>query len=170
MKWMLTLLTIFSISCTSNKGPGSTGPDLNPTEFFAGNLFASGYLKNRSGEVIRTFNADIVGIIKGDDFILKEDFTFNDGEKQFREWTFSKQKDGSYSAEANDVTGKGKAIIYDNYMDLDYVLRINHKGDEIDIPIKDKIVLTAPNILIAESKMTKYGLDVGTIHLVMIKK
>ena len=164
------LLLICLVSCSSNSEHKLTGPKLNPEQFFKGNLIASGFVKDRSGKIIRTFNAKIIGEVKAKDFTLTEHFIFDDGEKQERIWKFKHTDNGHYDATANDVDGIGKAQVYDNYMSLDYKLIIQYNDKPMKISIEDILVLTHENILIAESQMYKFGLHVGSITLVMQKK
>src|SRR5690554_5877932 len=61
----LSLILLMSLVLAGCAGPAlddyqSTGPDLVPSQFFTGELSARGVVKDFSGEVIRTFDADIV--------------------------------------------------------------------------------------------------------------
>jgi hypothetical protein len=144
-------------------------PVMTPEEFFNGPMTAHGVVKNRAGKVTRYFNADIKGSWNGETITLDEDFTFNDGEKQKRVWSITKQPDGSYIGTAGDVVGEAIGNISGNSMFLKYVLAVPYKDSTIDITIHDRMYLVEPNILINESKMTKFGIKVGEIILVIKK-
>tara|TARA_Y100001001_G_scaffold136473_1_gene137876 strand:+ start:2758 stop:3114 length:357 start_codon:yes stop_codon:yes gene_type:complete len=62
---LLSLILLMSLVLAGCAAPAlddyqSTGPDLVPSQFYTGELSARGVVKDFSGEVIRTFDADIV--------------------------------------------------------------------------------------------------------------
>ncbi len=144
-------------------------PVMKPEVFFNGPMTAHGVVKNRAGKVIRYFNADIKGSWNGESITLDEDFIFDDGEKQKRVWSITKQPDGSYIGTAGDVVGEAVGKISGNSMFLKYVLAVPYKGGIINITIDDRMYLVDPHILINESTMTKFGVNVGQIILVIKK-
>lgn len=145
-------------------------PVLNPTEFFNGNLTAHGVVKNRGGEVIRYFNATIKASWQNDIGTLDEQFVFDDGEHQTRVWTLVPNGDGTYQATAGDVVGPGTAQASGNSLFLDYVLRIPYNDGTIDVAIDDRMYLINDSVLINESIMRKFGVEVGSILLTIIKE
>ncbi len=148
----------------------SVEPELIPEAFFDGKLTAHGVVKNRSGGIIRTFNANIEAYWRDGIGTLEEDFIFDDGEKQRRVWTLTPNGDGSYTGTAGDVVGEGRMEVAGNSAFLDYVLRIPWKGDSIDIRVDDRMYLVQEKVLINESTMKKFGLQVGGLVLVIIRE
>ena len=75
-------------------------------------------------------------------------------------------------AGAFEFAGKDVATITvaGNSMFLDYVLRIPYKGDTLDIRVDDRMYLVNPNVLINESRMIKFGFEVGEILLVIERR
>lgn len=144
-------------------------PALQPETFFSGYLTAHGVIKNRSGLVIRTFNAHIDANWREGIGTLVEDFTFNDGESQQRIWTLTPNRSGSYTGTAADVVGPGKMKLAGNSLFLDYVLRIPYGESTIDVRVDDRMYLVAPDVLINESVMKKFGVKVGSIDLVIVR-
>jgi len=130
---------------------------------------AHGLVKNRSGKVIRYFNADIKAYWIDGIGTLEEDFLFDDGEKSRRVWTLTPAGDGRFIGTAGDVVGNGEMLFAGNSIFLDYVLRIPFNDGTVDIRIDDRMYLVAPDTLINESRMTKFGFDVGQILLVIRK-
>jgi len=141
-----------------------------PEEFFNGDLTAFGIVKNRGGKVIRTFNADIKAYWSGNTGTLEEDFIFDDGEKQRRVWTLKRQEEGHYIGTAGDVIGDAQGSVAGNSMFLKYVLDVPYGDGSIELTIDDRMYLVQTHILINESQMTKFGLRVGEIVLVIVKK
>lgn len=142
-------------------------PTLVPEEFFSGRLTAHGVIKDRSGKVIRYFNADIDASWKDGVGTLDERFLFNDGQPDTRVWTLVPDGAGGYVGTAGDVVGEGRVTVAGNSMFLDYVLRVPWNDDSIDLRIDDRMYLVDPDTLINESRMIKFGLQVGSILLVI---
>lgn len=145
-------------------------PKLLVEEFFDGQLSAHGIVKDRSGVVIRYFNAQIKAHWVGGVGTLDESFVFDDGEHQTRVWTLQPNGDGSYAATAGDVIGDARMEVAGNSLFLDYVLRIPYGGDTIDVRIDDRMYLVSERVLLNESIMTKWGFNVGEINLVILKE
>lgn len=148
-------------------------PTLTPQEFFTGELSARGVVKNRSGEVIRTFDADIDASWNDEGVgTLDEEFRFNDGEIQTRVWTLTPKDDGSLHADAGDVVEPGTMRWQGNAINMNYVLRVAYGDDDstIDVSMDDWMYLITPDTLINETEMTKWGFKVGEIVLVIQKQ
>lgn len=145
-------------------------PALVPEDFFQGELSARGVVKDFSGEVIRTFDADIdaswdeqgVGT-------LDEVFRYSDGEEQTRVWTLE-PRDGGYHATAGDVVEPGHMRWSGNAIHMNYVLRVPYDGDTIDVRMDDWMFLITDDTLINQTTMSKWGVDVGEVVLVIQKK
>ena len=165
-------------------------PKLVLDQFFDGELTAHGILKNRSGDVIRYFNVTMTGSWDENGVgTLAEKFIFNDESIQFRTWTFTplnisnqattnhatakETEDFStvqYQATANDTLAPTLIDLSGNAFFMNYDLLINYQGDDIDVNINDKMYLINENVIINESIMTKYGIEVGYITLTIIKQ
>ena len=165
-------LALLAGGCSSVRVDDYKGmqPIMTPESFFSGPMTAHGVVKNRSGRVIRYFNADILGSLKNGVITLEEDFVFNDGEKQRRVWSLVKKSDNTYSGTAGDVVGEARGEVAGNSMFLKYVLRIPYGDKTIDVTIDDRMYLTTPEILVNESRMYKFGFRVGEILLVIVKR
>ena len=144
-------------------------PVFIPEEFFDGRLTAHGLLKNRGGKVTRRFNAEIKAYWEDGVGTLEEDFVFSDGELQRRVWTLTPNGDGRYIGTAGDVVGPGDLQVSGNSMFLDYVLRIPYGDSELDLRVDDRMYLVTEDILINESVMTKFGVEVGYLLLTIIR-
>lgn len=145
-------------------------PELVPSRFFQGELVARGVVKDWSGEVIRTFDADITASWNDEGVgTLDEVFRFDDGEVQTRVWTLTPEGDG-YRANAGDVVEPGMMTWQGNAIHMNYVLRIPYGDDTIDVRMDDWMYLVTPDTLINETAMSKFGIGVGEIVLVIQKR
>lgn len=145
-------------------------PVLTPQEFFAGELSARGVVKDFSGEVIRTFDADISASWDSNGVgTLDEVFRFDDGEVQTRVWTLTPDN-GALHADAGDVVEPGTMRWQGNAINMKYVLRVAYGDGTIDVRMDDWMYLITPDTLINQTTMTKWGIEVGEIVLVISRK
>lgn len=144
-------------------------PELVMENFFSGELTAHGVVKDWRGRVIRTFNASILAYWEDGIGTLEEDFLFDDGEQQRRVWKLRPAPDG-YTGTAGDVVGEADVEVAGNSVFLDYVLRIPFGDGTLDLRIDDRMYLVEPSVLINESAMSKFGLPVGAIQLVILRR
>ena len=143
-------------------------PAFEPEEFFDGALTAHGVVKNFSGTAIRHFRADIIGCWLGGVGTLDEDFVFDDGERQKRVWTLTPNGSQTYIGTAGDVVGEGHARWEGNAMFLDYTLQIELEDGPVDVKIDDRMYRVSENVVMNESKMSKFGFGVGEVLLTII--
>lgn len=167
----LFLLPLALVACSGVRisDYADNQPALIPERFFDGYLTAHGVIQNRGGRVIRSFNADIQASWVDGVGTLDEDFVFDNGDVDKRIWTLTPQADGSYIGTAGDVVGDGQLTAAGNALFLDYVLRIPYGDGTIDVRVDDRMYLVDDHILINESKMIKFGAEVGSILLTIIK-
>lgn len=144
-------------------------PKLVPDEFFRGELSARGVVKDFSGEVIRTFDADIQASWDENGVgTLDEVFRFSDGEVQTRLWTLQ-PKGESYHATAGDVVEPGTMRWQGNAIHMNYVLRVPYNDGTLDVRMDDWMYLITQDTLINQTTMSKWGIDVGEVVLVIQK-
>ena len=130
-------------------------PTLVLERFFDGPLKGWGTVQDRSGKVLRRFVVDIDARWAGSTGTLDEHFVFDDGERQRRVWTLTRQPDGSYTGRA---------------LNFAYTLKVPVDGREIELAIDDWMYLVDDNNLINRSEMKKFGIRVGDITLLLQKQ
>ncbi|MBE0484422.1 MAG: DUF3833 domain-containing protein [Bacterioplanes sp.] len=143
------------------------GPILDPKTFFEGQLCADGVVRSRSGEQIRQFQARILA--SWDEHgvgTLDEIFEFDDG-VETRIWTLIPEQDGVYRASASDVPKATQLRYAGNAIHMNYVLRYGEPGDTIDLTMDDWMFLVSPGVVVNETVMSKWGIRVGQVLLVI---
>ncbi len=164
---LLSLLAVGACAPVKVTDYSDMQPVLVLEEFFQGRLSAHGVVKDRGGRVTRSFVADIDASWSDGVGTLVEDFVFDDGEQQQRIWTLTPTADGRYIGTAGDVTGEGMLTVAGNSMFLDYVLQVPYRGDIIELRVDDRMYLVSDDVLINESTLNKFGLQVGALLLVI---
>lgn len=167
--WGLSFMWLSACSTVKVTDYQANAPALSLPTFFDGELTAHGVVKNRWGKVERYFNATITASWNDGVGTLDEHFIFDDGEKQRRVWTLKPNDQGQYIGTAGDVIGEGIARVAGNAVFLKYVLQIDYKGSKLNLTVDDRMYLVNDNTLINESRLTKWGFDVGEIVLVISK-
>lgn len=170
-RWVILCCVALITACSSVtvRDHATFTPTVTLQQFFDGYLTAHGVVKNRSGKISRTFNADIAACWRSDVGYLVEDFVFDDGEQQRRIWTLTPNGDGSFTGTAGDVVGPGNLTVAGNSVFLDYVLRIPLGDSTIDVHVDDRMYLVSPTLLFNESTLTKFGIRVGSLGLVITR-
>lgn len=144
-------------------------PELVPDQFFQGELWARGVVKDWRGRVIRTFDAEIEASWDDDGVgTLDEVFYFDDGEEQVRIWTLTPSEDAEgYTGTAGDVVEPGHMRYQGNAIHMNYVLEIEYGDGTTTVRMDDWMYLVTEDTLINRTRMSKWGLTVGEVVLTM---
>jgi hypothetical protein len=172
MKLLLILTFVLFSSCSSHKLESykDERPLISVEKFFNGNLYALGIVQDRSGKVIKRFKVDIQATWKNNTGTLDEKFIYSDGKKETRVWTLTKQEDNTYSGSAGDVNGLAIGKTEGNAFYFEYVLNLP-VGDSIyKVKFEDWMYQLDDKTLLARSYMSKWGLNLGEVTIVMIKR
>ena len=170
----LIICALLITSCSNNSAMKpedfkNKQPRLIIEEYLSGNVKAWGVLQNRSGKVTRQFNADLNGTWDGKQLVLKENFNWDDGEVQYREWAINKIDEHNYEGTAGDVVGKAKGYSYGPAFKFEYVLLVPIKGRELKITFDDWIFKQDDRVAINRATMTKFGFKVAELTVVFVK-
>ena len=172
MRILLSFILIFLLSNCRDMNPEeykNTEPKIKIEEYFLGNVKAWGIFQDRSGKVKRQFTAKMNGSFDGQDFILNEDFSWNDGEKQQRRWTIKKTGDNNYDGTAADVVGVAKGVSYGSAFKFEYNLLIPFKNKKIKVRFDDWIFKQDDKVAINRAIVTKFGFKVGELTVFFVK-
>lgn len=166
---LLSVVALTGCSSISVDEYAGRTPELNPREFFNGKVCADGVVRDWSGKQIRQFNAQILASWDEQGVgTLDEIFDFDDG-REYRVWTLTPHPDGGYRASASDVPEETRMTHAGNSIHMAYTLRYGQPGDTIDLQMDDWMYQVADGLVINETRMSKWGLDVGQVLLVMRK-
>lgn len=168
-KLVLLIMLVCVAGCSVSVSDYSDNkPEFTLEDFFQGQLTAHGIVKNRSGQVIRYFNATIDASWDAQGVgTLDENFVFDDGEKQQRIWKLQPGAARQHTGTAGDVIGAANINAAGNAVFLSYVLRIPYNEDTLDITVDDRMYRVSDDIVLNESKLLKFGIEVGSIVLVI---
>jgi len=172
IRLLLSLFLIILLNGCSNMKPEdykNTEPKIKIEEYFAGNIKAWGIFQDRSGKVKRQFTAKMEGSFDGKILILNEDFSWNDGEKQKREWIIKKVEDNKYEGTAPDVIGVAKGVSQGSAFKFEYNLLIPFKDKKIKVRFDDWIFKQDDKVAINRAIVSKFGFKVGELTVFFVK-
>ncbi len=144
-------------------------PLLDLKTYFNGNLTAHGLFTDRSGKVVRRFSVAMTCSWQGDDGVLDERFTYNDGEKQQRIWRLKKLPGGKYTGTADDVIGTAQGQSAGNAFQWSYTLRLPVDGTTYDVQFDDWMYLMDERVMLNKAVMSKFGVRLGDVTLAFYK-
>lgn len=168
MKTFVLLLSVLLTGCSYNNIQSYQDDPIqfDPEVFFNGPLVAEGIVRNRSGKVIRYFEADIDASWNQNGGTLDERFRWNDGEMQTRYWKFTRSGDQQFTGSAGDVVGDAQLKYAGNAIRMDYVLQVPLKNQSsININIKDWLFQVNEQSIMNVTTMKKFGFRVGDVIL-----
>lgn len=140
-------------------------PTLDLFAYFDGSTKAWGIFEDRFGTLRREFVVDIVGTIEGNTLTLDEDFTYSDGEKDRRIWTITDLGDNRFEGRADDILGTAQGVAAGNALNWSYDMMLTVGDSQYKVHFNDWMFLQSDDVLINRAKVSKWGLEVGSVTL-----
>jgi hypothetical protein len=144
-------------------------PRLDLRRFFDGPLTAKGMFTDRSGRVVKRFSVRMDARWDGDAGILDEHFQYSDGSTQRRVWRLRDLGAGRFSGTADDVVGQAEGAGAGNALRWNYTLALPVDGRTWNVALDDWMFLIDERTLLNRSAMSKFGLHLGDVTLVITK-
>ncbi|MGM9483177.1 DUF3833 domain-containing protein [Roseateles sp. NT4] len=170
-----TLLTAAAaMALTACAGPevrdyAKEEPRFDLRSFFNGPLTAKGMFTDRAGRVVKRFSVQMVARWDGDAGVLDERFQYSDGTTQRRVWRLRATGQGRYVGTADDVVGEAAGESAGNAFRWAYTLALPVDGRVWDVALDDWMFLLDERTVLNRSSMSKFGLHVGDVTLVITK-
>ncbi len=142
-----------------------TSPRLLFEEYFLGPVTATGIFQDRRGRVKRSFVVQMEGRWQGEEFVLEEDFLYNDGVKEHRTWRLRKLDEHRYVGRSDDVVGTASGETYGNTLHRKYDLLLRVDNRTWKVHFDDWMFLQTNGVLINRAKMSKFGIELGEVIL-----
>ncbi|MDR7269728.1 hypothetical protein J2X20_002357 [Pelomonas saccharophila] len=145
-------------------------PRLDLRAFLSGELSAKGMFTDRAGRVVKRFTVKMVGRWDGDVGVLDERFQYSDGSTQRRVWRLRSLGQGRYSGTADDVIGAAEGESAGNALRWNYTLALPVDGRVWNVALDDWMFLIDERTVLNRSAMSKFGLHLGDVTLVITKE
>lgn len=145
-------------------------PVLRLEDYFNGTVDIDGFFQKRSGQVVKRFHCVMLARWEGSVGTLDETFTYSDGTTSRRVWTIRKTGSNSYVGTAADVIGEARGETAGNAFYWTYVLDLEVDGSRYHVKMDDWMFLMNDRILINRTAMSKFGIHLGDLTIVMTKR
>ena len=144
-------------------------PRLDLRTFFSGQLSAKGMFTDRSGRVVKRFTVKMAARWDGDVGVLDERFQYSDGSTQRRVWRLRSVGQGRYVGTADDVVGEAAGESAGNAFRWNYTLALPVDGRVWNVALDDWMFLIDERTILNRSAMSKFGLHLGDVMLIITK-
>jgi hypothetical protein len=166
---VLTLLVLMGCTGMEPAEFKNSEPRLVLEEYFAGETQAWGLFEDRFGTVRRQFTVDIYGEWDGRELVLDERFHYSDGEKDRRVWRIIRTNDHTYEGRADDVIGIADGVAYGNALNWRYDMDLKVGDGTLRVHFNDWMFLQPSGVLLNRAKVSKLGVEIGTVTLAFMK-
>lgn len=146
------------------------GPQFDLRKHLSGPLVCEGVVYGPTGRVTSRFVADFFGRWDGNVGTMTEEFRYDGGARQSREWRLTVGNDGSIRAEADDVVGTGTGTQLGSAVRLAYRLRLPEDAGGHVLDATDWMYLLENGAIVNRSQFRKYGVKVAELVATMRRK
>jgi uncharacterized protein DUF3833 len=144
--------------------PSAHAADLRLEDFFKGKTYAYGSFGAITG-LSRSFRVDLTGTVRGKVLTLREDFRYDDGERDTKTWIFTRTGATTYSGTRDDVVGETTVHLSGNTARFTYRVDLNPGGEPNIVRFHDKLVLRNDGTLRNTALVTKFALPIARVRV-----
>lgn len=161
-----------AVSAGAYTGPATASKPLVLEEFFRGKTIGKGVFESKFAGVYRPFTVYLNGTWDRNTrtLRLREDFVYDDGERDTKTWFFQKVGDGKYIGQRSDVTGP--ALVKtgeDGAIRFSYVAEVPRNNGSILLRFNDTLTQVDRRTVRNTAKVVKGGFTLGTVDLTFRK-
>ncbi len=132
----------------------------------AGTSKASGVFVNGITGERRKFNVKLNGIANRNQFTLKEDFAYEDGERDTKTWVFTRISSTEYSGTREDVVGSAVIKSVDHKVTLSYDVELKMKNNsKLTVHFEDVLWKQDAKTIFNRAIVSKWGVPIGNVDL-----
>lgn len=140
---------------------------LDPRVHLNGPILCEGVIYGPTGRVTSRFVAQMQGEWNGNNGVLREDFSYDSGAVQQREWRLTLGNGGHIRAEADDLVGAGTGKVAGGALQLRYNIRLPQSAGGHVLAVNDWMYLTPNGTLMNRSQFRKFGFKVAELVATM---
>ena len=168
---ILSLAFVFLAGCSNSNMENVVSKNLSfeLLEYFDGETTAWGLVVDRFGNFQKTFKVKLYGKRDNKQLLLKEYFTYNDGEKEYREWVITKTETGYYEGKSKDTIGVAKGRQVGNTMRMVYDTTISIGETNIRVSFDDRFVKADKKVVINRAEVFKWGIKLADVTIFFSK-
>ncbi|PSL21634.1 DUF3833 domain-containing protein [Shimia abyssi] len=175
--WFIAIIALVVIVLAARTRVGFTaqdpayysdsGPYFDLTEHLNGPILCEGVIYGPLGRVESTFTANMYGEWDGTSGTLDENFTYNTGNTQSRQWRLTMGENGRFTAEADDIIGTAQGLVSGSSVRMTYKIKLPEEAGGHVLSVVDWLYLTENGTIINRSQMRKFGIKVAELVATM---
>jgi hypothetical protein len=113
----------------------------------------------------RSFTVDVTGRWNGKVFTLREDFVYDDGQRDTKTWHFTKKSANSYVGTREDVIGTTTLTVNGRFASFDYDVWLDGETRKNKAHFYDKLELRPDGSVKNRALVTKFGIPVARVKV-----
>lgn len=165
---LLALRTRYaSFTAQSPADYAGNGPAFDLRRHLSGPIACEGVIFGPTGRVTSRFVAGMEGTWDGTTGTLAEVFRYDSGTVQHRAWTLALGPDGSITATAPDVVGRGTGHVAGSGVMLRYRIRLTPEAGGHVLDVTDWMYLMENGTIMNRSQFRKFGIKVAELVATM---
>ncbi len=172
IRLLIACLVLLFAGCSTAPVPrdyANEKPTLDLKTYFNGTVDGWGYVKDRSGKVIRRMYVELTCTWNGNEGTLDERFEWSDGKPEKRVWKIRKDGD-RYIGTAGDVVGEAQGVAAGNALQWNYVLKLPAEQGSYEVNMDDWMWMIDAKTLANQTVMTKFGIKFAEINIFFRKR
>lgn len=138
--------------------------ELRLEDFFQGKTCAYGSFGAITG-LTRSVRVDLTGKARGKVLTVREDFRYEDGERDTKTWIFTRTGPGTYSGTREDVLGETTVHLSGNTARFTYRVDLNPGGEPNIVRFHGKLVLGDDGTLRNTALVTRFALPIARVRV-----
>ncbi|MFN3746950.1 MAG: DUF3833 family protein [Hyphomicrobiaceae bacterium] len=135
------------------------------TRFLRGRTLAWGIVEDRFGTLRRRFNVEMNGYWEGGSFLLDEQFVYDTGERERRQWRITPLDHGRFSATCDDCIGHAEGECLEDAIRMSYCFRMQVGERTITVRIADRLYRMGDDLAINRATIRKWGVKLGELSI-----
>ena len=143
------------------------GPAFDIRRELQGPILCEGVIFGPTGRVTSRFVADMDATWDGNTCRMTEDFRYDSGAMQAREWNLTLGNDGAIRAEAPDLVGTGAGRQEGGSVVLRYRIRLPEDAGGHVLSVTDWMYLAPNGTIVNRSQFRKFGIKVAELVATM---
>lgn len=138
-------------------------------QFLEGETIAYGLFEDRFGNLKKRFDVRFFGEWRGQDFVLEEDFRYDDGVTEERVWILQRSDGTAFTGTCDDSRSGATGTVAGVSSRMGYTFELAVNGKRITVSMDDRMHAMTDDIVLNRATMRKWGIRLGEIAIVLMK-
>lgn len=138
-------------------------PAFDMRKHLDGDMLCEGMIYGPFGRVVSRFHARFTITWQGEIGRMVEDFKYDSGREQHREWALRVREDGSVEARADDVTGVGTGQVSGPCLSLKYRISLPKDAGGHWFDVTDWMYLVENGVIMNRSQFRRFGIKLAEL-------